>query len=59
MEKAWANASVLGRRLERDPRIKAVVWHDRVALVTFAVVGGFRGADAAVKAFKLITLSTT
>jgi hypothetical protein len=59
VEKALANATVLGRRLERDPRIRAVVWHDRVALVTFAVVGGFHGADAAVRAFKLVTLSTT
>lgn len=59
VEKAWANAAALGRKLEGDPRVTAVVWHEKVALVTFAVVGGFRGADAAVAAFRLITLSTT
>ncbi|GAQ88546.1 methionine gamma-lyase [Klebsormidium nitens] len=59
VEKAWANAATLGRQLEGDPRVTAVAWHEKVALVTFAVVGGFRGADAAVAAFRLITLSTT
>jgi hypothetical protein len=59
MERAWANAAVLGRHLEGDPRVTDVTWHEKVALVTFVVVGGVDAAEAASAALKLIVVATS
>lgn len=59
MERAWANAAALGRRLQGDPRVTDVTWHEKVALVTFVIVGGFDAAEAATAALKLIIVATS
>ncbi|GAQ84447.1 methionine gamma-lyase [Klebsormidium nitens] len=59
MERAWANAAALGRRLEKDPRVTDVTWHEKVALVTFVVMGGIDAAEAATAALKLIIVATS
>ena len=57
MERSWRTALALATILERHENIFRVYTTSMCSVISFEVWNGFAGANAAVKAFQMITLS--
>ena len=57
MERSWATAAQLAKRLQAHPNAARVFSAPRCALVSLEVEHGLEGAERAVSAFKMLTLT--
>ena len=57
MERSWKSAEALATMIKRHTNVLRVNATSKCSVISFEVENGFEGANAAVKAFQMITLS--